>query len=328
MSFLVQAPKRVIERTPIVLVNTCPSADAIKALKPLDTKEQSVLEQSLHMAGLTNSEVTVINLFPESVTTAPFWQDSNQARRRMFKAAATPWIERLKEQLLELNPKVVVPLGEIPIRAVLNRWDWTSIRGYPFQHSDGFMVIPSLRPKDMIWTNYVWRFYLSNDLKRAKDFSDGLAKVVHPNLRIVLSLSDALGYLESFRIRGFPIAFDIEVSNFETSCIGFSQDLDEGITIPFDDRWSEIEEVKLWNGVARLLEDPTLPKITQNGLFDTYFLAYKNGIFTRGTVHDTMIAHSLAFPDFLKGLGFLGSVHTWYTYWKDQADHKSIKQED
>lgn len=327
MTLLVVPPKRVVEPKDIVLVGTCPDVDALKSHRAMRTQEETVLEQALHMGGLTKSSVAVVNLFPESVSVSPFWQDSSQARKRSFKPAAQPWLDRLQNTLSELAPKVVVPLGEIPTRALLNRHDYTAVRGYPFP-GERFLTVPSLHPKDMIWSNYEWRYYLSNDLRRAKLLADGSHGIINPDLRVISSVVEAREYLGSLRTSRTPTAFDIEVSNYEVSCIGFSGILNQAFTIPLDDRWTIEDEVMLWQLIATFLQDPSFVKITQNGLFDTYFLAYKMGIFTRGTIYDTMIASSVVYPDFLKGLGFLGSVHTFYTYWKDQGGKHRIKAED
>lgn len=328
IDLLVTPPKRVVESKPVVLIGTCPDADALRYRKPLATAQMSVLEQALHMGGLLQSEVEIINIFPESTSVAPFWKDSTQARARTFKPAAQPYLEQLQQTLSTLQPRVVVPLGEIPTRAILGRHDYTKIRGYPFP-TEGRIVIPSLHPKDMIWSNYEWRFYLSNDLQRAKGFADGVLKVDEPNLVILSTISDVCDYLDEIIEKKPPTAFDIEVSNFEVSCIGFSGWSQRAFTIPIDDRWTEHEEVMIWRKMASVLENPLVTKITQNGLFDTYFLAYKNGIFCKGVIQDTMIAHSISWPSFLKGLGFLGSIHTTYTYWKDQlTDLKGFKEED
>lgn len=327
MTLLVLPPTRTVEPKDIVLVSHCPDADALRSRRAMRSAEETVLEQALHMGGLTKSSVAVVNLFPESVSVAPFWQDSSQARKRSFKPAAQPWIDRLHATLGEFKPKVVVPLGEIPTRALLNRHDYTAIRGYPFP-GKSYLTVPSLHPKDMIWSNYEWRFYLSNDLRRAKTLADGSQGIVHPDLSVVSSVSEAKELLGSLQASRTPTAFDIEVSNYEVSCIGFSGVLNRAFTIPFDDRWTVEDEVMLWMLVAQFLQDPSFVKVAQNGLFDTYFLAYKMGIFTRGTIYDTMIASSVVYPDFLKGLGFLGSVHTFYTYWKDQGGKHRIKAED
>lgn len=326
MTFISMPELPKIEQKDILLIGTHRDADAIRARKILPSAQESVLEQSLHMAGLTKGSVNFINMFPESVTVAPFWQDHSKPSKRYFKPAAETWINQMWRQIDTLKPKVVVPLGEIPVKAVLGRSDYTSIRGYPFQKDD-LLVVPSLHPKDMIWSNYVWRFYLANDLTRAREFATS-ASIVEPRLFVCETSAIAISTLDNMVAKRTPVAFDIEVSNYEVSCIGFSQDHDTAWTIPIDERWSYEEEVRIWLAIARLMENEKIVKITQNGLFDTYFILYKNGVFCRGVVEDTMIAHSIAYPDFLKGLGFLGSIHTKYTYWKDQSPHKHIKKED
>lgn len=326
MTFISMPELPKIEPKDILLIGTHRDLDAIKTRKILPQAQESVLEQALHMAGLTKGAVNFVNIFSDSITTAPFWQDSTKPSKRHFKPAAEPWIAQMWRQIESLRPKVIVPLGEIPVKAVLGRHDYTSIRGYPFK-KDNLLIVPSLHPKDMIWSNYVWRFYLANDLKRAKEFADG-AEIIEPSLRICTNINDALGSLDYVSDLGEPVAFDIEVSNYEVSCIGFSSIRHQAFTVPIDERWSVEDEVRIWLKIAKIMENPNHVKVTQNGLFDTYFILYKNGIFAKGIIEDTMIAHSICYPDFLKGLGFLGSIHTYYTYWKDQSPHKSIKKED
>lgn len=326
MTFISIQERPKLEPRDILLIGSHRELEAVKVNKQLPSAQETVLEQALHMAGLTKGSVNFINLFSESTTLSPFWQDHSKPAKRMFKPAAETWIKRMWDQIEGLKPKVIVPLGEVPVKAVLNRTDYTAIRGYPFEKIDR-IVIPSLHPKDMIWSNYIWRFYLANDLKRAKEFTEG-AKIIEPDLRIVETAQEAIACLTQVLMQKEPVAFDIEVSNYEVSCIGFSNKRDIAFTIPIDERWSIEDEVYIWRAIAKVMECPDLIKITQNGIFDTYFIFYKNGILCRGVVEDTMIGHSITYPDFLKGLGFLGSVHTRYTYWKDQSPHKSIKKED
>lgn len=326
MTFISILDRPKLEPKDILLIGLNRDADAIKMNKILPSAQESVLEQALHMAGLTKGSVNFINLFPDSTTVTPFWQDNAKPAKRYFKPAAEHWLARCNQQINDLNPKVIVPLGEIPVYAMLNRHDYTSIRGYPFQKNDR-LIVPSLHPRDMIWSNYIWRFYLANDLKRAKEFASG-ATIIEPDLRVVQTAQEAIALLEHIVTLQRSVAFDIEVSNYEVSCIGFSNQKDWAFTIPLDDRWSIEDEVYIWQAIAKVMECSTLVKITQNGIFDTYFIFYKNGILCRGVVEDTMIGHSIAYPDMLKGLGFLGSIHTRYTYWKDQSPHKHIKKED
>ncbi|KKK69376.1 hypothetical protein LCGC14_2934630, partial [marine sediment metagenome] len=91
--------------------------------------------------------------------------------------------------------------------------------------------------------------------------------------------------------------------------------------------WTLEEEVRIWNGIANIMGDESITKIGQNFIFDIHFLAYKMNIITRGPIIDTMMAHSILYPDFLKSLNFLGSVYTKQPYWKDMVKFKDIKAE-
>jgi len=67
-----------------------------------------------------------------------------------------------------------------------------------------------------------------------------------------------------------------------------------------------------------VLEDQSIPKVFQNGLYDIAFLWRAYGIRTMGGSDDTMLLHHALQPESLKGLGFLGSVYTNHGAWKSE----------
>ena len=328
MTFIPQVRQR-IRQVPkkIVVLGDCPDKHALQANRVLAGPNEGVFEQALHMAGLTKGEVAIVNLFPDTLSLAGLFIDSDKPSKRMLTEKGK---EIAQQNLLvyveEVKPKVIVALGKVAVLALLQRGDYTDIRGYPFP-LNGVIVIPTLHPEDMIWSNYIWRFYLSNDLQRAKGFAEGSLEIIQPGLMAPRTADEALALLKMIADSGKPTAVDIEVSNYEVSCISFSNKVDYAFSIPIDERWSEEQELSIWCSIATVLESESIPKIFQNGAFDVYFLAYRNGIFCQGVIEDTMIAHSIMYPDFLKGLGFLGGSYTTYTYWKDQGGYKSIKKE-
>ena len=84
----------------------------------------------------------------------------------------------------------------------------------------------------------------------------------------------------------------------------------------------------MWLGIAKVLETPDSVKVVQNGMFDIPFLLTNCGIQVRGPIHDTMVAHSILYPDLPKGLGFLGSIYCGaQKYWKDMVSFTNIKEE-
>ena len=112
--------------------------------------------------------------------------------------------------------------------------------------------------------------------------------------------------------------------NFEVSCIGFCFAPNKAVVIPMYGAalWTEEEEVRLWELIAAILEDPNISKTGQNFIFDMQFLAQRNNIITRGHIDDTMIKASIQYPDFPKSLEFLVSVHCNRPYWKDMVHWK------
>lgn len=315
-----------VEQSDIVLIGDCLEATNAPG-NPLSAAADGALQQAIHMGNMRKSDLKIVNLFPETKHLEKFWLDNTKAHKRVFTGLGQERVAHFLEAILPgYKPKVVVPMGPCATQALLKRTDYTAIRGYPFQQ-DNWLVIPTLHPKDMVWSNYIWRFYLSHDLTKARGFVDGTWTIFEPELIIPKTFAEAREILK-FVLQHKLVSYDIEVSNYEVSCIGFSVSNTTGYSIPFDERWSVEEETTLWRLVALILGDTGIRKIGQNVIFDSHFLAYRMGIFVRGIINDVMVAHSLAWPEFLKGLGFLGGIHLTTTYWKDQGGYKSIKEND
>ena len=69
-------------------------------------------------------------------------------------------------------------------------------------------------------------------------------------------------------------------------------------------------------------------KVVQNGIFDIHFLLTRCGIEVRGPIQDTMIAHSIMYPELRKGLDFLGSIYCGtQAYWKNMVKWDNIKED-
>jgi len=82
-----------------------------------------------------------------------------------------------------------------------------------------------------------------------------------------------------------------------------------------------------WGWVQKILSLPNTSRVTQNGLYDIQWLWRKAGIHPRGdSDHDTMLMSHALYPEMPKGLGFLGSVYSDESAWKELR--KSAKRED
>lgn len=292
-----------------------------------DGAAKTVLEKCLHAAGLTTYDCAFASLFDSEREAQGYFREKPSFRVTRFPKAQ---IEELMPEVRAHPARIVMSAGRILTKVLLGMDEsLVAIRGYPFHsnYCDGDqIVIPCLEPGDMVWSNYIWRHYLNHDLKKAARYAKDGYERPKLDLRYNLSFGELMQWLAL--VGGCKrTSVDIEVSNFEVSCIGFTISNSVGISIAFDERWTVEEEVAIWKQVAAILENPNIEKVGQNFIFDIYFLAYKMGIYTRGHIIDTMMSHSIMYPEFLKGLGFLGSIYTDLPYWKNMVKFKNPKKE-
>jgi DNA polymerase len=102
-------------------------------------------------------------------------------------------------------------------------------------------------------------------------------------------------------------------------CIAFSYDPRWSLTIPLTEEYwknpADLEEARAC--VAVLLSDPA-PKVMQNGLYDTYWLA-QEGMPVANWLWDTRAMHHCIDPAAQHALHYLASIYTRQPYWKDEA---------
>jgi hypothetical protein len=140
------------------------------------------------------------------------------------------------------------------------------------------------------------------------------------------------------------LTVDCETSGGIIDTIGFSIDLSESLVIPFgphrfkigyrfdliypernsvkvNSYWSFEEEVQIWLLIKELLES-NIPKVFQNGLYDLQYIV-KMKIKPRNCKDDTMLCWHALYPESPKNLGYLGSILTDESSWKELRRHKS-----
>ncbi len=308
----------------IMIVGDCPDHKAIQVHRPIAPPSETVFESCLHQAGLTKSSIYLTNLIKDDTRVEKYWNE----RSKKIIAGIDTYVKILDEEVESVKPKVMVTMGELPSALMTGNGATTKTRGYPFFPDRELIVIPVLHPSKMIWGNYIWRYYLSHDLSKARELAENPELLYTPEIGVFIprTFDEAENMLRTM-MSWDKLSIDIEVNNFEVSCIGFANEADYAISIPTDMRWTLEEEVKLWNLIAKIMGDESITKIGQNFIFDIHFLAQKMNIITRGPIIDTMMSHSIMYPDFLKALNFLGSVYTKQPYWKDMVKFKDIKKE-
>lgn len=321
----------------IAIVGDYTSAFDDNALKPFQGTAGTVLEQCLHLAGLIRGEVYLTNLiktkpsrrYPPGSTQGPcpefFLENKNT-----FTEAGNEHLQRLREELDATACNVVVACGRAASVALAGVPQVAAKRGYVFP-SIGLRrsrkVIPTHQPGNAYRGMYTNRHMIVCDLKKARAESM-FPELIRPDRTLIYeyaSVEEALQWIDYFR--GKPeLSVDIEVINFEVSCINLACDGRVGVVIPIADRWDLDEELFIWRALASLLGDESTTKILQNAIFDIQFMLSRYGVEIKGPIHDTMVGHSCMYPELPKGLGFLGSIYCGsQEYWKDMVKFDDIK---
>jgi uracil-DNA glycosylase family 4 len=316
----------------IVIVGEAPGAYEAAQLKPFVGPAGSVLEQCLHAAGIIRSEVYITNVVkvkPPDNKILPYFDGP----KNRFSEAGQEWVQELYYELNGLKPNIVVACGATAFSALTGQSKILKYRGYIFEplHTgiNVKKILPTIHPSAALQGMYIYRHLIAADLKKAKAESL-FPELRRPKRQLVYdfsSLSECLEWLHYFEEAPI-VGFDIEVVNFEIACIAFSDDPSRAVSIPLSGRWSLEEEAHIWLGIQRVLGNERSIKVVQNSIFDIQFLLMRCGIVVRGPIHDTMICHSVQYPELRKGLDFLGSLYCGsQEYWKDFVKFQNIKDE-
>ena len=316
-------------KSKIAIVGDWTSGYDVQARAPFQGYAGNILERCLHNAGLIRGELYLTNLVKERTSNPLLYY--NEARGT-FTERGMYYVHMLQAELQEVEANVVVAMGSGAFSALCSLGHLSDYRGYIFPSTlyPGLKVIPTHHPSKAMRGMYTYQYLIASDLRKAR-LESHTRELNRPERELIYtygSVEDALDILEYYENQEL-VGFDIEVLNYEVSCISFASSTNRAAVIPIADRWTVDEELAIWRGVQKVLGNPKSKKVIQNAMFDIPFLMTRNGIIVRGEILDTMIGHSILFSDLPKSLGFLGSIYCGaQEYWKDTVKFKSIKEED
>jgi hypothetical protein len=240
-------------------------------------------------------------------------------------------LARLRTELSDVRPNIVVCLGNAAAWAILGSTGITRIRGtvtYGHGQYNNQKCLPTFHPAAIL-RDWSLRPVTVLDLAKAGRES-GFAEVRRPERTVYIepTLEEMEWFYEKYLRCASIISFDIETSGDQITCIGFADGPSRAIVVPFSDNrkhnsggyegsyWPTHQaEVLAWGFVRRVLSSP-IPKVAQNGLYDINFLWSKYGIPVINFEDDSMLLHHALQPESQKGLGFMGSVYTNESSWK------------
>lgn len=250
-----------------------------------------------------------------------------------------PELDRLADEILVLNPNLIVCLGNTPLWGLGGRTGIKKWRGTTFESTHtaaGYKCLATYHPAAVL-RGWELRPIVIADLMKAKREAE-FADVRRPKREIWIepTIDDIQRFVDTINARcGSPLSIDIETSGTRITCIGLGYS-DIAIVIPFDDDrrkdgnyWPTLEDERAcWELIASVLRDACVPKLFQNGLYDIAFLWRSMRVRVVGAEHDTMLLHHSLQPEMIKDLGFLGSVYADEGAWKHMRKRtKTIKRD-
>lgn len=253
-------------------------------------------------------------------------------------------LTRLADELVEVNPNLIIALGNTALWALCGHTAISKSRGttrLSTHTATGFKVLSTYHPAAIIRDWSLRPIAIIDFLKAAKEKEFPEIRRPKREIWIEPGLEDLERFYEQYivprSVQGREVlATDIETAGIQITCIGFGYP-EVAIVIPFlDERrkdrsyWLDTpSERRAWEFSKKILEDRRIKKSFQNGLYDIAFLWRANGIRVFGAEEDTMLLHHAMQPESLKSLRFLGSIYTDEGGWKDMRQRNTtIKKDD
>jgi len=264
---------------------------------------------------------------------------------KALSAEFEPELDRLGEELCEVNPNLIVCLGNTPLWAMAGLTAITKNRGTTMMSTHcvaGFKLLPTFHPAAVMRQIELRPTTVMDLNKASREAEFPEIRRLKREIWIEPTLEDLEVFYERY-IRptsgsGVSIlSVDIETSGNQITQIGFSVGATIALVIPFFDRrkrdrcyWpTDRDECAVVGFVRRILEDRSIRKVFQNGLYDIAFIWRCWGIRVYSAEHDTMLLHHALQPESLKGLAYLASVYCDEGPWKNLREKReTIKRDD
>lgn len=269
---------------------------------------------------------------------------NNKKRKEALEAAAKGYLpgnfrKELAQEILDLQPSVIISLGELPTQYLVNKYQIDKVRGSVFPLADNVImdtgdpsklrpnirVVPAFSPRD-IYAKWQRNFYATIDIGRAVAVRTRRDAITEKSLLwIVRSAGDLITWWTNRGYKSKFLTLDIETFNGFITCISFCGDGYEALSVPLVDKgMSAVDRALILKTVSQILRSP-IPKVNQNIKYDHHILEYW-GFCLEMVAGDTMLLGHCLYPELPKGLDFYTSIYTDFAYYKDEGRDFNPKQ--
>jgi uracil-DNA glycosylase family 4 len=300
-----------IPKTPskIVIVGEAPGQQEHLQGIPFIGPEGKYLTKMLSIAGINKADCYVTNVAHKKPPGNIFYA--------LSKDDIAAGKAQLTKDLAEWKPNVIIAVGAVALEALTGKTSIFKYRGATIPSHQGFKVLPTIHPGNLIRGNSEYEPIVINDLSKAKDESL-FPQIIYPerDIEIIENISPAEDLFLSFIDYKDPLACDIESigTNGMMTAYGFATSPKKAYVVGKD----ALKSPRVLRALSKFCNSNT-PKVFHNALFDALHNGYYYKIYNRNIVYDTMIAQHAAMPVLPKSLGFCASIYTKEPYWKDES---------
>ncbi len=336
-AFAFTYPKLKVECSPagnlhaqIVVIGEAPGEHEARNNTPFTGGSGQVLWTALRKYNINKTMVFATNVMKRRA--GPGKQTPTGRTSDMGRGERTDWAGSLLWELRQLpNVRYVLVLGGVALDACRPFMNMTSESGVTMWRGSVVHGAIDGRPVEFIITynpahimrepkfEITFRF----DIAKLQRVIDGKYQDYKIEDHINPSPKEAIEWIDMMHDGKVPVAFDIEVVSGETACIGLAANNHRGYCINLRtldaNRFSLFEERDVMRRMARFLGDHTVQLVAQNGIFDTAWLWYKDGIRVDHVWFDTLLAHHTLYSSLPHNLAYLTAQYTDHPFYKDEG---------
>ena len=256
--------------------------------------------------------------------------DGGTVDQEKLKVLTSNYGRLLIDEINDLKPNLLIPLGEISFNFLTNLNNIRKFRGSVLPPVGAFSltqentkVLPILGPYPFLNQEYRLRAISRIDFGKIRKY---LNRDPIPENQYNIWVARSATALRNFLNRAYEkcvreggyVVFDIETYCQIPVCISFCFDGFESVCIPFlDSTIDRDNKALMMQMVDKVLRSP-IPKVNQNIKYDWKILE-RWGFKVSNVIGDTMLAASVLYCEFPKNLGFLTSIYTELPYFKDEG---------
>ncbi len=263
--------------------------------------------------------------------------NTSKLKEALSKIDLKYYEEILKNEILEVNPTIVVPLDDIALSAVYpyistihkpkSRKYWVyCYRGsilplrpdWLINHKDNIKVIPIVGPQ-LLYGDHSARSYTQIDFARISKERESRNITPEGSCWVCRDAFVFDKFIDRMmKENPTRVTFDIETYGGLITCISFCFNGFESVSVPIGDYTiPHHERWQLWKRVAAILNS-RLEKNNQNIKYD-WIILERHGFNLTNVTSDTMLKGALLYPELPKGLDFYTSIFTDIPYYKDEG---------